>query len=345
MSETLAEATEGRSARWTRVLLPPNQRKDRTVLADELDLGSGDVTAKRSRFWALLILSAVIATAGVVADSTATVIGAMIIAPLATPIMGTAFGIVVFDGLLARRARRLLGLGTVAVVAVGILAALFLPENYDLLGNAQVSGRTSPTLVDMAAAVATGFAGAIGLVRRDVSDVLPGVAVAISLVPPLAVCGVCLGQGAAELAFGAFLLFSSNVIAMVLAGTVVFALAYKPVPPGPTKRSLRKAYLTISALLVTVTLLLALNTLLAVATGVWEERITQAADQWLKDIPQAEVVGVDFESTTAVVTVLTPSGPPPADQLRDSLRGEIPAAFDLVVKVERGQRIDVGPVD
>ena len=75
-------------------VLPARQRRTLDELTGDLDLGSGDAPSKRSAFWTMLVLSAVIATAGVLSDSTATVIGAMIIAPLSTPIMGVALGIV-----------------------------------------------------------------------------------------------------------------------------------------------------------------------------------------------------------------------------------------------------------
>ena len=187
----------------------------------------------RAAFWAMLTLSAVIASAGVLADSTATVIGAMIIAPLSTPIMGIALGIAKQEpGGAARAGRFVLG-GATLVVAIGVLFALVIPDTFDLLGNSQISGRTSPGLGDLVAAVATGFAGAIALARRDVAAVLPGVAIAISLVPPLAVVGVCLGQGAFGLAIGALVLFLSNLIALVLAGTLVFAALGAKDPARP----------------------------------------------------------------------------------------------------------------
>ncbi len=110
------------------------------------------------------------------------------------------------------------------MIAVGLAFSTAVPGSYQLTDNVQISGRTSPTLLDVAAASATGLAGAIALARRDVGAVLPGVAIAISLVPPLAVVGVCLGFGEEGLALGAMLLFSSNLLALVLAGTLVFAV-------------------------------------------------------------------------------------------------------------------------
>ena len=109
----------------------------------------------------------------------------------------------------------------VLVVLLGVVFAQVLANPASVLSNSQVLGRTSPTLMDLTAALATGLVGAVAITRRDVGDVLPGVAIAISLVPPLAVVGVCLGSGAGALAAGAFILFASNVIAMIITATVV----------------------------------------------------------------------------------------------------------------------------
>src|SRR5659263_390812 len=79
---------------FLRSILPASQRRDLGDLAEKLDLGAGDRQAKSSAFWTMLTLSAIIAVAGLLTDSTATVIGAMIIAPLSVPIMGMAVGIV-----------------------------------------------------------------------------------------------------------------------------------------------------------------------------------------------------------------------------------------------------------
>ena len=82
-------------SRLSDALIPPSQRLSADELHDTLNLGAGEVGRKRSAFLIMLVLSAIIAAAGVLGDSTATVIGAMIIAPLATPILGIALGIVV----------------------------------------------------------------------------------------------------------------------------------------------------------------------------------------------------------------------------------------------------------
>lgn len=157
-------------------------------LQDALFLNLGDVPGKMFRF--LLVLSAIIATAGILADSTATVIGAMIIAPLGMPIMGTGLAVVTSDGRRVWTSAALAIGGAAAVVLLGAILASAAPELQAITANGQVTSRTAPSIVDLIAAIATGFAGSYGLARRDISDIMPGVAIAISLVPPLAVAGI-----------------------------------------------------------------------------------------------------------------------------------------------------------
>ena len=177
---------------------------------------------KLTKFWTLLPLAAVIASAGIVSDSTATVIGAMIVAPLMTPILGSALAVVLADRANVVRSILLVVVGALSVVAVGYLMGLFAPVPVLAATNSQVAGRVDPHLVDLVGALATGAVGAFALVRSDVSDTLPGVAIAISLVPPLAVAGLTLESGAPAQAAGAALLFGTNVAAIVAMGTVVF---------------------------------------------------------------------------------------------------------------------------
>jgi uncharacterized hydrophobic protein (TIGR00271 family) len=194
-------------------------------ITSRLFLTEGDRTRNLSAFWVLLCLAAVIASAGVVADSTATVIGAMIVAPLMTPILGTALALVLAD----RRqmiANVLLVLGGgLAVIVIGYLIGLTVQVDVVAATNSQVAGRVSPRLIDLLAALATGFVGAFALLRADVSDTLPGVAIAISLVPPLAVVGLTLESGAGDEALGALLLFGTNVAAIVGTGTLLLLIA------------------------------------------------------------------------------------------------------------------------
>lgn len=183
-----------------------------------------DPRVKLSAFWVLIVLATVIASAGIIADSTATVIGAMIVAPLMTPILGTALSVV-----LARKRLILVNLalviaGAAAVVLIAFLLGLTAHSQLLADTNSQIAARVSPRLIDLVAALATGVVGAFALVRSDVSDTLPGVAIAISLVPPLCVVGLTLESGAPGQAMGALLLFGTNVGAIIATGTIMFLL-------------------------------------------------------------------------------------------------------------------------
>jgi uncharacterized hydrophobic protein (TIGR00271 family) len=194
-------------------------------ITGRLYMTEGDRARNTSAFWVLLVLAAVIATAGVVADSTATVIGAMIVAPLMTPILGTAVAIVLSDRAQILRSVSLVLGGALTVVAVGFLLGALVPVDVVAATNSQVAGRVSPRLVDLVAALATGLVGAFALLRAEVSDTLPGVAIAISLVPPLAVVGLTLEAGAYAEAAGALLLFGTNVAAIIATGTALMLAA------------------------------------------------------------------------------------------------------------------------
>jgi len=327
------------------MLLPPQQRRTLEDLTEDLDLTVGDATAKRSAFWSMLTLSAVIATAGVLSDSTATVIGAMIIAPLSTPIMAVALGLAKRDGRTTRHSIVFVTLGAALVVGIGVVFSFVVPSSYDLLANSQIAGRTSPGLLDLIAAIATGFAGAIAFARRDVAAVLPGVAIAISLVPPLAVVGVCLGQTAYALALGALLLFVSNFVALVLAGTLVYAvLGYSQESGLTLAGSRRKAYAALAGMLIAVMIPLAANTLVAMALTIWTDRVQQVATTWISGVPGGSVDSVKISWPTVTVHVTTPGKVPDTQALVTGLQGEIPDGVKVVVSTSVGEQIDAGSV-
>jgi uncharacterized hydrophobic protein (TIGR00271 family) len=175
------------------------------------------------KFAILLFLSTIIATYGVLGDSTATVIGAMIIAPLMTPIMATAAGVAM--GRLDRAGRALLtvAVGVVGVISLSWLLATLFPGIISPTGNAQIAARISPRLLDLVVALASGLAGAFAISREDVADSLPGVAISISLVPPLCVVGTGLAINNPAVALGAFLLFVTNFFSILLAGSSLFS--------------------------------------------------------------------------------------------------------------------------
>ncbi|WP_062212856.1 TIGR00341 family protein [Demequina oxidasica] len=182
------------------------------------------VRSQQTRFWLLLILASSIATAGIVADSTATVIGAMIVAPLMRPIQGTMLATVLGDRRNLTRSIIIMVAGATAAVLVGFLLGLIVVQDVTAATNPQVAARVSPGLIDLFAALATGIVGSIALIRSDISDTLPGVAIAISLVPPLCVAGLAMESGAYGQALGAILLFVTNVAAILATGSIIMAI-------------------------------------------------------------------------------------------------------------------------
>lgn len=316
------------------VLVPAEQRRTLDELTDRLDLGAGDTITKRSAFWIMLTLSAIIAASGVAGDSTATVIGAMIVAPLSVPILGVGLGIAAGRGELIARSLLLVLAGIVLVVGVGFLFAQLLPNPANVLTNSQVTGRTSPKLTDLTAALATGLVGAIAIARRDVGDVLPGVAIAISLVPPLAVVGVCLGSHAPGLAIGAFVLFASNVLAMIITATVVLVATGYAREAGTGARRRGRAYAVLATGLVAVAVPMVVNSL----SSLWAAQISDAARTWLAEIPGAQVIDATLHSDTATIQILAPPQLPPTDQLERAVHDLVPWHPRLVLVHTVGSR-------
>jgi uncharacterized hydrophobic protein (TIGR00271 family) len=277
-----------------------------------------------SRYWLLLLLSAVIATAGVVSDSTATVIGAMIIAPLMTPILGVVLGVVLTDRANLGRCLLLLAAGAAAVVVVSWLLGHTVPYSVTAATNSQVAARVTPRLVDLVAALATGAVGSVALARPDVSDTLPGVAIAISLVPPLAVAGLTLQSGSPGQCLGALLLFATNVAAILASGIVVMAL-YRVgrVPSQANDAAFHRpvAVAVIVLLLGAVLVPLWINSERIDKTTIRQADVQAVAEHWASDAGWS-VVGV---TATGDRVLIDATGPRPAPDLA-VLRQDLDAA-------------------
>ncbi|MDH6238157.1 DUF389 domain-containing protein [Cryobacterium sp. CG_9.6] len=236
-----------------------------------------------SRFWLLLILSTIIASAGVVGDSTATVIGAMIVAPLMTPILGVTLATVIGDRSNLVRSLLLVLAGAATALAIGYLVGLVVVNDVLANTNAQVAARVTPRLIDLLAALATGVVGSVALVRKDISDTLPGVAIAISLVPPLAVAGLALESGSVRESLGAVLLFVTNVVAIIGTGIIVaslYGVTRLARTDGQASASLRNPLLLLAVMLVIIgTPLAATSTAIATRT-LAEQSVKKTADEW-----------------------------------------------------------------
>jgi uncharacterized hydrophobic protein (TIGR00271 family) len=172
-------------------------------------------------YFVLIVLSSIIAALGLLLNSPAVVIGAMLVAPLMSPILGFSLSIVLGEVRLLRTSLESVFKGVMATIIVSILVGFISPLKEM---TPEILSRTQPTLLDLFIALASGMAGAYALSRKDVSAALPGVAIAAALAPPLSVVGLGIANGNMQAAGGALLLFVTNIITISLAGMIVFAL-------------------------------------------------------------------------------------------------------------------------
>ena len=172
-------------------------------------------------FWLVLFLSGAIATLGLVLNSTAVVIGAMLVAPLLGPLLGLSLALAVGDGRLFVQTGATILLGAAGIVALAALLTWALPFG---TVTDEILSRTRPTTLDLAIAVFSGAAGAVVTASREtrLSASIPGVAVAVALVPPLGVAGFGVAMGEWSFVRGALLLFGANLAGIVLSGMLLF---------------------------------------------------------------------------------------------------------------------------
>jgi len=181
----------------------------------------------RAEFYFMNLFATVVASYGLLANSTAVVIGAMVIAALLGPISGIGLALVTRDLTLLRRAGLVLATGTVEVFVIAFLIGTLhnqVPLTPELLA------RTQPNLFDLIIAFAGGAAGAYAVGRRVPGGSLIGVAIATALVPPIASSAIAAAHGTWELAQQAFLLFITNLVAIQCAYSIVlYALDIAPI--------------------------------------------------------------------------------------------------------------------
>ncbi len=205
--------------------------------------------ALTERFVLMSALSAGIATLGLLQSSAAVVIGAMLVSPLMGPIAALGFGIASLDGERTIRAARALGIGALVGVLIGMAITGLSP-----IRNAtpEILARTAPTLLDLAVALFSGLAGGYATVHRR-GETAIGVAIATALMPPLATVGYSLAVARFDYAFGALLLFLTNLAAIAFAFAVVTRLRGVARPFRQVRLTRRLIFASMAALLLLVT--------------------------------------------------------------------------------------------
>lgn len=242
-------------------------------------------TRSITNYFVMLTLATVIATYGVSSGSAATVIGAMIIAPLMTPIMASTLAMVLGSSHRMRRALMIVGLSILYIIGFAILLSYFIsPIVIDFVINPEITSRDSPNLLNLFIALAAGAAGAFATSRQDVSDLLPGVAISVALLPPLSLVGIAISKAQWMSAGGAFTLFLTNFLAILFAGGIVLWISGVNVHQVSTGQAIKRkgAFEVAIIALIIVAILLGFNGYRTLEQDRDTALAQKSVDQWLE---------------------------------------------------------------
>jgi len=302
------------------------------VVLSDIEIGSQPTAT----YYVLLSISELIAGFALIIGSDATLIGANVVAPLMTPIIGISLG-------LMRGDLRLLRTALVAEFGGALLAVVlvYLLGLVPFWGDPTPSllAQTQPTLIDLLVAALAGFAGVLAMIDERISPALPGVAIATALNPPVAAIGLCLAFGAYQGAWGAFLLFFANVLAILAVAAVLFLIAgFVTWAEIGSVRGLVRRFTPAAIGLVLVSALLT-KYLVGMVDNIHTRRaITAELDQELAHAPGTALFGVDFsrgkEGVDVLAEVRTPHVPAPGriNEIQDALSARLGASARLFMR-------------
>jgi uncharacterized hydrophobic protein (TIGR00271 family) len=248
-------------------------------------------------FTVLMVISTLIAALGLLQNSAAVIIGAMLIAPLMSPLMSFSVGLVQGNLRLMRTAAVTTFAGVLIGLVMAIMIGVVMPTN---AATTEMLARGQPSVLDMGVALASGLAGAYAMARKDIPAALAGVAIAAALVPPLCTTGLAIAFREVTLASGAGLLFLTNIVGISIAGAAVFAwLGLRPRGGNHSRRQLVIALVVLGLL----ALPLASTFIDVTRTG----RQTNDARQVLQDqFRGADVIDVELNGNDVTATIRSP---------------------------------------
>lgn len=200
--------------------IPQLNRNERVALFEDIE----DKARWSFDFASLMMMATAIAGLGLLADSGAVVIGAMLVAPLMTPLLGGGLALVQGNWPLWKQCQRAVIFGFFSALSIGFLMGLFA-RMLTIELTSELAARGEPSILDLGVAFISGIAASYCLARPKLSGALAGVAIAAALVPPIATVGICLAMGKFAIAQGAGLLFGTNVVAIVIGSAVNFFMA------------------------------------------------------------------------------------------------------------------------
>ena len=242
-----------------------------------------------------------IASLGLLINSPAVVIGAMLVAPLMSPIVAIAAGLTFGDAQMLREGLASTVQGAMAAVFIAIVIGLIVPGS---VATSEVLARTEPSLIDLMIALASGMAGAYAIARKEVGEALPGVAISAALLPPLASAGLRVALRDGAIVGGALLLFTTNLIAIVFAASVVFLLLGVRPPEGEKSNRWFRQGVTVTGLsLLVVSLPLAFLLWRSVEKGRIEQQTRQVLEQELQSWGAVEIADLKIRHELQEVEV------------------------------------------
>jgi uncharacterized hydrophobic protein (TIGR00271 family) len=266
-----------------------------------------DASSPGFDFLMLIILSCVIATFGLITNSAAVIIGAMLVAPLMSPILAFSLASVVGEHRVFRRALVALVAGAVLSIALSTLISLLfyrLPFGIFEEIPSEILSRTTPSPFDLGIAIAGGAAAAYALAQPNLSAALPGVAISTALMPPLCVIGIGISMQSSTITFGATLLFLTNLLAISFSGILVFIwLGFRPLNTQNRWRGIPRSVMISSILMLLVTVPLSLLTFNSVQQANFSKNVQNAVRESLKELPSAQLVDSAFTIENDVVNV------------------------------------------
>ncbi|MBL8340423.1 MAG: DUF389 domain-containing protein [Rubrivivax sp.] len=300
------------------------------------------VEAVGTNLW-VLMFAILIASVGLNVNSTAVIIGAMLISPLMGPIVGIGYALAIRDFELIRVALRNLAIFTGISLATSTLYFSLSPLE---VPGSELLARTSPTLWDVLIAFFGGAAGIIALTRHNVSTVVPGVAIATALMPPLCTAGFALSQGRWDWLGGALYLYAINSVFIAWATLLFVKLMKLRTPPEVSRSSIARGRWLATATLVAFVLpsgylawrLVSAQSYTAQARQVILELAAEAG---------ATVLGsdIDAERREIVLTVVGDGRPGElADRVQQRLQRTGFPQTAVVVRSASGQPLDVGGI-
>jgi len=205
-------------------------------------------------YFLMLTLANLIALTGLLINSTAVIIGAMLISPLMGPMLSFGFSFITGDKVIWQKSIRKITISVVGTIMIAALATFISPLN-DITN--EILSRTTPNLFDLLVAFFAGTAGAAAIcTKKNYLTIVPGVAIATAVIPPLSVTGFGLGIGNIFIATGGFFLFFTNFVAIVITScTVFYFYGFRPgLANGMDKAQLRKRIVFLSVVLFAISI-------------------------------------------------------------------------------------------